>query len=331
MNFSELFIEKAIQKNNTPKDFSVLSLELFNYQYANNPVYRKYAEMLGRKPEVVKTVEQIPFLPIEFFKTQKIITGNDSVTHVFESSGTTTSTPSKHYVTNVSVYEKSFSKAFNFFYGNPQEYCLPALLPSYIERGNSSLVYMMNDLIKESKHPYSSFYLDNIEELVWRLKELNGKKIKTILIGVTYALLDLAEKHPMDLSNISIMETGGMKGKRKELVREELHRILCEAFNVKTIHSEYGMTELFSQAYSKGDGRFFCPPWMKVMIRDVNDPLVMQGYNTTGGINTIDLANVNSCAFIATQDLGKIYSDGSFEVLGRFDNSDIRGCNLLVG
>ena len=330
MSFQKSFIENILQ-NITREDFSLLSLQLFKYQYDNNPVYRKYVDMLGKRTEDIKTIEQIPFLPIEFFKTQKIVTGNDIVTHVFESSGTTGYIASKHYVTNISVYEKSFAKAFRLFYGNVKEFCILALLPSYMERGNSSLVYMMNKLIEENTHPYSSFYSDNVQELAVKLKELNEKKTKTILIGVSYALLGLAEKYPMDISNVIIMETGGMKGKRKELVREELHDHLCKAFNVAAIHSEYGMTELFSQAYSKGNGFFVCPPWMKVIIRDVNDPLVIQGYNATGGINIIDLANINSCAFIATQDLGRLHSDGSFEVLGRFDNSDVRGCNLLAG
>lgn len=311
-------------------------MAIFKYQATENEVYRRYIQSLKINIDTVTELEQIPFLPIEFFKTHKIITNYKQQipsSKLFASSGTT-GIQSKHYISDISIYEKSYQKTFEYFYGNIQEYCILALLPSYLEREGSSLIYMIDDLIKKSKHPESSFYLHNYDELLLKLQQL--KKQKIILIGVTYALLDLAERLNSlliraDFNNLIIMETGGMKGKRNELVREELHKILCESFGLDIIHSEYGMTELLSQAYSKGNGIFNCPPWMKILIRDINDPFAILSNNKTGGINVIDLANINSCSFIATQDLGKSFPDNSFEVLGRFDNSDIRGCNLLVG
>ncbi|MGZ4034414.1 MAG: acyl transferase, partial [Bacteroidia bacterium] len=249
---------------------------------------------------------------------------------IFTSSGTTGMIQSKHYVTDPDIYEKSYLEAFRLFYGDIEKQCVLALLPSYLERNGSSLIYMADDLIRKSKHPDSGFYLDNYDELIFKLKELESKDQKIILLGVTYALLDLIEKEKFHLKNTIVMETGGMKGKRKEMVREELHGILCEGFGLKVIHSEYGMTELLSQAYSKGNGIFNCPPWMRIIIRDTNDPFSFLPHTKSGGINIIDLANINSCSFIATQDLGKTFPDNSFEVLGRFDNSDIRGCNLLI-
>ncbi len=302
-------------------EFERLALTVFNVQVKENSVYRDYVAALKIDASKVSTVEQIPFLPIEFFKTHKVIVGPDAEEEIFTSSG---SIQSKHYVKDLSVYEKSYRLGFEKFYGIIENYCVLALLPSYLERDGSSLIYMTEDLINSSKHPLSGFYLDNYVEL-----ESEGQKI--ILLGVTYALLELIEKHKFKLKHTIIMETGGMKGKRKEMVREELHSVLCDGFGVASIHSEYGMTELLSQAYSKGNGVFNCPPWMKVLIRDANDPFTFLNEGRTGGINIIDLANINSCSFIATQDLGKKYSDGSFEVLGRFDNSDLRGCNLLVG
>lgn len=250
---------------------------------------------------------------------------------VFESSGTSGTDPSFHHVADASLYQKSFSTAFHHFYGNPAKYCILALLPAYLERSGSSLVYMMDQLITESKHPQSGFYLNNLEELSLILQKRNEDRTPTLLVGVSFALLELAEKHPMILGeNSLVMETGGMKGRRKEMVRSELHEQLKMAFGLNTIHSEYGMTELNSQAYSKGDGIFQSPPWMKVVVRDPNDPLSLLPAGQSGGINIIDLANLNSCSFIATADLGKVFEDGSFEVLGRFDHSDIRGCNLLL-
>lgn len=334
----------------TPEEFKQVALTVFRYQATENEVYRNYLKALKINPESVLELEQIPFLPIEFFKTHKIITGSEiknqgsgisdlssQISILFTSSGTTGMAQSKHHVSDVSIYEKSYRKGFEHFYGNIEEYAVFALLPSYLEREGSSLIYMTSDLIKRSKHFQSGFYLHNYEELISVLKQVEQKKQKTILLGVTYALLDLAELNSLlemgsraVLKNTIIMETGGMKGKRKEMVREELHTVLCKGFGVDTIHSEYSMTELLSQAYSKGNGIFNCPPWMKVMIRDTNDPFSFLSQNKTGGINVIDLANINSCSFIATQDLGRCFSDDSFEVLGRFDNSDIRGCNMLI-
>ena len=322
---------------NTLDEFRQVALAVFQYQSTENEVYARYIEGLRLDPYAITEIEQIPFLPIEFFKSHEIISGqNPQIEEIFTSSGTTGMIQSKHYVSDVSIYEKSYLKGFELFYGNIEEYYVLALLPSYLERDGSSLIYMTDDLIKKSKHPDSGFYLNNYDELIIKLRQLKSKNQKTILLGVTYALLDLVEQFPLykggkeDFSNFIIMETGGMKGKRKEMVREELHDVLCEGFGVKEIHSEYGMTELLSQAYSKGKGVFNCPPWMKIIIRDTNDPLTFLPDTKSGGINVIDLANVNSCSFIATQDLGKVLPDNSFEVLGRFDNSDIRGCNLLV-
>lgn len=311
--------------------FNELALAIFRYQSVKNEVYSQYLKGLSISPDSIKKLEEIPFLPIDFFKTHKVICDSDSKEEIiFTSSGTTGMVQSKHYVSDVSVYENSYLKGFEFFYGNIEEYCVLAVLPSYLERDGSSLIYMAEDLIKKSKHADSGFYLNNYDELILKLNALEARGQKTILIGVTYALLDLAEKQKLNLKNTIVMETGGMKGKRKEMVREELHTALGKGLGVNKIHSEYGMTELLSQAYSKGDGIFNCPSWMKILIRDTNDPFTILETKKTGGINVIDLANINSCSFIATQDLGKRYSDDSFEVLGRFDNSDIRGCNLLV-
>ena len=314
-----------------PSEFKALALEVFHYQASENVLYKRYIKALKVNVPEVKELEQIPFLHIEFFKTHCIHTGNQETTaKIFTSSGTTGSAQSKHYVNDITVYERSYQKGFECFYGHIEEYCILALLPSYLERVGSSLIYMADDLIKQSKHPQSGFYLHNYQELINVLKQLNDQKV--ILLGVTYALLEIAEqlKMPFENKNLVIMETGGMKGKRKEMVREELQAALCKNFGVKQIHSEYGMTELLSQAYSKGDGIFNCPPWMRILIRDTNDPLTILPSGKTGGINVIDLANIHSCSFIATQDLGKLWDNNSFEVLGRFDNTDIRGCNLLV-
>jgi hypothetical protein len=315
-----------------PAIFEELAMAVFRYQASANEVYKQYVTTLEIEPGSVDNSAQIPFLPIEFFKSRQIISGEPPTaqTQVFTSSGTTQSIQSRHYIPELAMYEKSYRKGFELFYGSPEDYCILALLPSYMEREGSSLIYMMEDLIKRTKHSDSGFYLENHADLIARLQKLEASGQKTILIGVTYALLDLLEKQKFQLKNTIIMETGGMKGKRQEMIREELHATLCEGFGVNAIHSEYGMTELLSQAYSKGNGIFNCPPWMKIIIRDVNDPFAILPPNRTGGINVIDLANLNSCSFIATQDLGKTHPDGSFEVLGRFDNSDIRGCNLLV-
>lgn len=312
------------------KEFEKITLKVFRYQYENNQVYHKFCNLLKKNPTNVKRITDIPFLPIQFFKSNRIVTGTNSDEKVFTSSGTTGMITSKHHVTDLSVYETSFRQAFSQFYGNIEDYCVLALLPSYLERDGSSLIYMAQDLIEGSQHPDSGFYLNEYQQLAEKLITLDKEGQNVLLIGVTYALLDIIEQFNFQLNNTLIMETGGMKGKRKEMIREELHAILSKGFGVKAIHSEYGMTELLSQAYSLGNGIFECPPWMDILIRDTEDALSPIGYNKTGGINVIDLANFNSCSFIATQDLGKKYENQSFEVLGRFDNSDIRGCNLLV-
>ena len=286
--------------------------------------------MLYIHPSDVKEIQDIPFLPIQFFKSHQILSSSSAITEIFTSSGTTGSSTSKHYVTDISLYEKSYLAGFKHFYGNIEDYVVLALLPNYLERKGSSLIYMVNDLIKRSKNADSGFYLNNLNELADKLISLDNQNKKVLLIGVSFALLDIVEIHQFSLKNTIVMETGGMKGRRKELIRTELHTILKQGFGVEKIHSEYGMTELLSQGYSKGHGIFQCPPWMKVFSRDTEDPLTIQNNNKTGGINVIDLANYNSCSFIATQDLGKIYDDNSFEIIGRFDNSDIRGCNLMV-
>lgn len=314
----------------TPTEFELLTLEIFRFQYQNNPVYRSYCNHLGKSTGNVSNSSEIPFLPIQFFKTHKVVSTNKNPEVIFESSGTTQSTTSKHFITDLTLYEQSFRTAFKQFYGDIKSTCILALLPSYLEREGSSLVYMVNDLVAKSKHPSSGFYLYELETLKQKLLELEASQTQTLLIGVSFALLDLAEQFPMPLQHTTIMETGGMKGRRKELIREELHQILKKAFNVPTIHSEYGMTELLSQAYSQGNGIFKTPPWMKIITRDTEDPLALQSHDKTGGINIIDLANIYSCSFIATQDLGKTYKDGSFEILGRFDHSDVRGCNLMA-
>jgi phenylacetate-coenzyme A ligase PaaK-like adenylate-forming protein len=312
-------------------DFSHSAVEIFNYQFEGNPVYREFITSLGKDPSLIKTVSEIPFIPIEFFRNHRIITGDSPVEMIFESSGTTGAITGKHFINDLSLYEESFLRTFRLFYGQPEEFFIAALLPSYTEREGSSLVYMADNLIRRSKNPNSGFYRDNIAELINRIAEAKKKAQKILLLGVSFALLDLAEKHSPDLSGAIIMETGGMKGRRKELTRAELHSILKTKFNVPSIHSEYGMTELLSQAYSNGNGLFRCPSWMRILIRDPQDPLSLESEpGKTGGINIIDLANINSCSFIAAGDLGKVYEDGSFEVLGRFDNSDIRGCNLMV-
>ncbi len=312
------------------KQFEKTALKIFRFQYENNEVYREFCDYLQIDPRQVKSLGQIPFLPISFFKSHKVVSNDNSVEATFTSSGTTGTATSRHFVTDVSLYEESYRKAFAQFYGNIEDFAVLALLPSYLEREGSSLIYMADDLIRLSNNPDSGFYLNNTDELAEKLVQLDNSGQNILLIGVTYALLDMIESRKFNLQNTIVMETGGMKGRRREMIREELHQILCEGFGVASIHSEYGMTELLSQAYSLGDGVFECPNWMQILIRDTEDALSYVGYGKTGGINVIDLANVNSCAFIATQDLGKSYADGSFEVLGRFDNSDIRGCNLMV-
>jgi len=319
------------------KQFEKIALKVFRFQYENNSVYNEFCTLMNVKVHEVKSLQQIPFLPIQFFKSHTVISNQNPIQETFTSSGTTGIINSKHCVTDISIYEESYQKGFAQFYGNIEDYVILALLPSYLEREGSSLIYMVKDLIEKTNNPESGFYLHNHEALIEKLIALDVSGQNVILIGVTYALLDLIEKQKFQLKNTFIMETGGMKGKRKEMIREELHKQLCLGFGVSAIHSEYGMTELLSQAYSLGEGVFECPSWMQILIRDTEDALTYVENGKTGGINVIDLANINSCSFIATQDLGKknpkhpaYQQAGSFEVLGRFDNSDIRGCNLMV-
>lgn len=311
-------------------EFQSLALEIFRLQYRNNPVYREFCTHLGKDENTVCLFDDIPYLPIEFFKSRKVLCGNPIRPIQFTSSGTTGISPARHFVSDISIYEQSYLHAFELFYGPVTNFCILALLPSYLEREGSSLIYMVNGLIEKSQRPESGFYLHNQQDLAKALRQLREKGCRILLIGVSFALLDFVERYKLTLDNAIIMETGGMKGRRKEMVRAELHGILKEGFGVQAIHSEYGMTELLSQAYSRGDGLFECPPWMQVSIRDPEDPFSPQITGKTGGVNIVDLANLNSCSFIATQDLGKMHPDGRFEILGRFDHSDIRGCNLMA-
>ncbi len=311
-------------------NFEEVALSVFQNQSARPGIYKDYLHSLKINPLKIAVVEQIPFLPISFFKSHEIKDQSKTTEIIFSSSGTTGKDTSKHFVSDLDLYIKSFTKGFNLYYGDIKKYCFLALLPSYLEREGSSLVYMCDYLIKTSSHPLSGFYLENREVLFQKLKLLKEKKQPVILLGVTYALLDLAEHFPLDFPELIVVETGGMKGQRVEMVREEVHAVLKKAFNVTSVHSEYGMTELLSQAWSVGDGIFSCPPWMKVFIRDINDPFQLGGENVTGAINVIDLANANSCSFIATDDIGRMTENNSFEVLGRLESSDLRGCNLLV-
>lgn len=310
--------------------FEDLALQAFNLQYRKNPVYQKFCDLLNITPRDVTSLTTIPFLPIAFFKEHAIVASKKPTQTTFTSSGTTGATTSKHHVVDLDLYEKSFRKSFKLHYGDIREYTVLALLPSYLERSGSSLIYMVDYLIKASKQPDSGFYLDNYFALSEKLKQLDAQGKKVLLIGVSFALLDLVEKFKFNLNHTIVMETGGMKGRRKEIIREELHEILKKGLVVEHIHSEYGMTELLSQAYSAGDGIFTTPPWMKILIRDTEDALSYLPVRKSGGINVIDLANIYSCPFIATQDLGKLHTPDTFEVLGRFDNADIRGCNLMA-
>ena len=321
--------------------FEKLALDLFLFQYENNDVYKQYTDALQIEPGAVQAISQIPFLPIRFFKSHRIQTTVFDPSTIFESSGTSGSINSRHFVKDTDMYKKAFKKGFELFYGPVKDWCILGLLPSYLERENSSLVFMVNELIRLSARPGSGFYLDDYNKLSSLINELEDQGQKTLLIGVTFALLDFASIYSSwierkSLEHTVIMETGGMKGRRKDMVRQEVHTILKRAFDVPVVHSEYGMTELLSQAYSSGDGIFKCPPWMKVLIRDEDDPfqISVPRFQTvtqvSGAINIIDLANIYSCSFIATDDAGKLFPDGSFEVLGRIDNSDLRGCSLMV-
>lgn len=336
-------------------NFPNLALEIFHFQYSQNKIYKAYADMLKIEPHKVTRLSQIPFLPIQFFKTHQVKTTEFTPEFTFESSGTSQTVNSRHLIKEIDLYYQSFSETFELFYGPADKWCIIGLLPSYLERKNSSLVFMVDRLIRKSEHTRSGFYLYEYERLYETLRQLEADKQKTLFIGVSFALLDFAEKYSLPLKYTTIMETGGMKGRRKEIVRSELHQFLRDKFQVDVIHSEYGMTELLSQAYSKANGIFRSPPWMKVLIRDEEDPLAVQlgvkssefrvqdsestdqtqatrssATSKTGAINIIDLANVYSCSFIATDDAGKLHADDSFEVLGRLDNSDIRGCSLMM-
>lgn len=322
--------QQQIFSINNEQQFTQAALQVFRHQSQNCAVYRQFLSGLNVNASTINTIADIPFLPIEFFKQHRVVSNISEPQVTFTSSGTTGVITSSHLVTDVSWYEQSFRQAFTLFYGDIKNYCVLALLPAYLERAGSSLVYMADDLIKQSNHPNSGFYLYNHEELHTQLLKQQAAGTPTLLIGVTFALLDFVEHYPISFPELIVMETGGMKGRRKEMIREELHDILTAGFGVNMIHSEYGMTELLSQAYSKGNGIFNCPPWMRIQTRDTNDPAGKVDHGKTGGVNIIDLANINSCSFLATQDLGKVYEDGSFEILGRFDASDIRGCNLLI-
>ena len=310
------------------KAFDLQAIQLYEKQFSNNLIYRSFCDLVHKHPSDCESVTEIPFLPISFFKTHKVLTGNPECSHIFESSGTAGKT-SSHHVADIEVYEQSFFNCFELFYGHPNQFAVIGLLPGYLEKPNSSLIYMMQKLIEISDCVDSGFYLDNYQKLHDVLKRREQANQKTFLLGVSFALLDFAEQFPCSLQHTILVETGGMKGRRKELVREELHAQLKQYLDVGDIQSEYGMTELLSQAYAKDNGRFHCPPWMKVLVRNPNNPLDIQAYGT-GCLNIIDLANKNSCAFIGTDDLGRVYSDRTFEVIGRLDSSDVRGCNLMV-
>lgn len=309
--------------------FTEIALEVFRFQSVHNPVYKEYIRSLGREAGLINRLCDIPFLPVEFFKTHTIIPEGYETSMLFESSRTTSSVPSRHFIVNTELYDQSLVRSFNLFYGDPSIYCILALLPSFTERKNSSLAYMVNHLIRLSHNPDSGFYPEHLNNLAEKLKFLDGKQQRILLIGVSFAVMDLASLDLFALKNTIIMETGGMKGTRKEITREEMHAYLCSRFGTGTIHSEYGMTELLSQAYSTGNGIFRTPPWMKVLIREINDPLSFPVTGYPGGINIIDLANIFSCSFIETRDIGQALPDDSFKVLGRLDESEMRGCNLL--
>ena len=322
-------LQNNIFKIKNDVDFEKIALDIFQFQVKNCTVYADFIKFLNVDVNTVKSITDIPFLPIQFFKSHKIVSNKNKVEKIFLSSGTG-GTQSQHFVTNVLLYEESYRNGFEHFYGNIEDYTVLALLPSYLERNGSSLIYMVVDLIKKSKNEESGFFLKNTQKMTKIIEKSSKNDKKLLILGVSYALLDLVESQQFDLKDAIIMETGGMKGRRKEMIREELHAILCKGFGVEKIHSEYGMTELLSQAYSKGNGVFETPNWMKILVRDTEDALTLLPNGKTGGINVIDLANINSCSFIATQDLGKKRSKNTFEILGRFDNSDIRGCNLLI-
>lgn len=324
-------IAERIFNTGSDAEFEALALEIFRFQYARCETYRRYADGIKRSPDQVRQLEDIPFLPIEFFKTQKISCTEEKEEIIFTSSGTTGMTPSRHYVHSLDLYRKSFRKAFTQMVGNPKDFAILALLPSYMERQGSSLLYMVQTLMEDSGHPMNQFYLNQLDTLGEHMETLAAQGQKTILFGVSFALLDLIEHRHFHLPELIVFETGGMKGRRKECLREELHQQLKDGLGVPCIYSEYGMAELMSQAYTDGGELFRCPAWMRVLTRDMYDPLrITHEPGRNGGINVIDLANIYSCSFIATQDIGRLSADGRFAVMGRFDQAEMRGCNLLV-
>ncbi|HEU4471342.1 MAG TPA: acyl transferase [Flavisolibacter sp.] len=325
-------LEQKVFAIDNEKDFISIALEVYHFQFHNNPLYRDYCQALSRTPGNIKRFGDIPFLPISFFKSHRIRTTSFEPELVFKSSGTGGTSTSTHDVKKTALYEKSFNTAFRLFYGDPARFCILGLMPSYLQRGQSSLVFMVDRLIQAGRHPDSGFYLDDLDRLHHTLERLEARRQPTLLIGVTYALLDFAAAYPQPLRHTILMETGGMKGRRKEITREELYHTMGEAFALKEVHSEYGMTELLSQAYAI-NGRYQCPPWMRIQLRDETDPFghVRPGRKpATGAINVTDLANLYSCSFIATEDIGRLYENGSFEVLGRMDGADMRGCSLMA-
>lgn len=315
---------------NSEDQFTDLAIQIFRYQYAMNPVYHEFVDLLKVSVGSVTTLSTIPFLPISLFKTHRVLCGERMPQAIFKSSGTTGVERSFHHVVDLNIYRESLLRGFERFYGSPDRYQFLALVPTPEQSPESSLVFMVQRLMDLSQSAESGYFLNNFSGLEARLRQSQTTGRKVFLIGLTYALLDFAHSHPGDYGVPVILETGGMKGRGREMTREELHGVLCQAFRVEKIHSEYSMTELLSQAYSLGDGLFSTPPWMKIMIRDANDPFSYLGQGRTGGVNIIDLANIHSCSFISTQDLGRIHSDGRFEVLGRFDASDARGCSLML-
>ena len=329
MNFDIKKYCSELKSANIDKNFEGLAMQAFYFQYMQNPVYHKFCDLLNIDVGAINYIKDIPFMPVEFFKSHKVICDGKAPEIVFTSSSTTGSVPSSHYVADVSIYDEAFLSGFRKFYGDPAGYCILGLLPSYLERSGSSLIYMVDKLIGLSRDNDSGFFLHNHDDLYNKICALEKSSRKYILIGVSFALLDFAEKYSVNMKNGIVMETGGMKGRRKEMVRSELHSILENSFGVETIHSEYGMTELLSQAYSYGDGVYKCCDTMKVLVRETNDPLSVHA-SGSGAINVVDLANIYSCSFLQTSDLGQVFEDGTFVVSGRFDSADVRGCNLMV-
>ena len=313
------------------RNFDALAMDIFRWQAAHNPVYSRYLALLGVNPGDISSPDEIPFLPVSAFRKQRVVSGKRKTERIFESSSTGASIPGKHHVADLSLYKTSILQAFRKFYGDPERYQIYPLLPSYLERKNASLVHMVKILMDAGKQKEVNFYLHNYGQLAEDLQRHGRGKRKILLIGVTFALLRFAAEYPMDLSRAIVMETGGMKGRGRELTREEVHERLKSAFGLQCVHSEYGMTEMLSQAYSAGEGLFEPAPGMKVSIRDLQDPFELKSAGQTGVIRIIDLANLYSCSFLETSDLGKVHPDGRFEVLGRIDHSEVRGCNLMAG